>query len=88
MWGADVMTCARRHGVAVAFIGIMLATRAVAAPQSADQQRCLNALTKAGADVVKQQGKSDWKCVRNATRGKVVNLEHDHVPAVTTALVQ
>ena len=31
---------------------------ALAAPQSSDQQGCLNQLTKAGTDVVKQQGKT------------------------------
>jgi uncharacterized protein (DUF1800 family) len=52
-----------------AFAGI-----ALAAPQSSDQQRCLNDLTKAGADVVKHQGKADWKCLRNAARGRTVKL--------------
>ena len=47
---------------------------AVAAPQSSDQQRCLNSLTQSGADVVKHQGKSNWKCLHNATRGNIDNL--------------
>lgn len=47
---------------------------AVAAPQSADQQRCLNHLTKAGADVVKHQGKANWRCLRDAGRGKIDKL--------------
>ena len=53
----------------VAFAGV-----AAAAPQSSDQQRCLNHLTKTGADVVKHQGKSNWKCVHNATRGQTDKL--------------
>jgi uncharacterized protein (DUF1800 family) len=48
--------------------------QAAAAPQSTDQQRCINNLTKAAADVAKQQGKTDWSCVRDAGRGKVDNL--------------
>jgi uncharacterized protein (DUF1800 family) len=47
---------------------------ALAAPQSTDQQRCLNYLTQASADVVKRHGKSNWKCVRNAGRGRVDEL--------------
>jgi uncharacterized protein (DUF1800 family) len=52
-----------------AFAGV-----AVAAPQSTDQQRCLNDLTKSAADVVKHQGKSNRKCLRNATRGTTEKL--------------
>ena len=47
---------------------------ALAAPQSSDQQSCLNHLTKAGADVVKQQGKANWTCLRNAAHGKIDKL--------------
>ncbi|MGH7787220.1 MAG: DUF1800 domain-containing protein [Candidatus Binatia bacterium] len=47
---------------------------ALAAPQSTDQQRCLNHLTKAGADVVRQQGKSNWKCLHYATHGQTDKL--------------
>jgi len=45
-----------------------------AAEQSKDQQRCLNDLTKTGADVVKTQGKADWKCLRYANAGKTDKL--------------
>ena len=61
-----------RHGLALSVL--VSAGVALAAPQSSDQQRCLNQLTKAAADVAKQQGKSDWKCVRNAGRGKIDDL--------------
>ena len=69
----------RTVGALVRAFGLTLAVAAFAAaalavPQSSDQQRCLNNLTKAGADVVRQQGKSNWKCLRNATRGSVDNL--------------
>lgn len=62
--------------LAILMAGALLTWRGpvAAAPQSSDQQRCLNLLTKAGADVVKHQGKSSWKCVRNATRGKIDKL--------------
>ena len=63
---------AQRAAICVAsFAGLVvaLAGGAAAAPQSGDQQHCLTDLTKAGANVVKQQGKSDWKCLRNATHG-------------------
>ena len=60
--------------LAAPFAVAALAGAAFAAPQSSDQQKCLNDLTKAGADVVKYQGKSSWKCVRNATRGRTLKL--------------
>jgi uncharacterized protein (DUF1800 family) len=68
---------AQRAAICIAsFAGLVmaLAGSAAAAPQSADQQHCLTDLTKAGAYVVKQQGKSDWKCLRNATHGSLDRL--------------
>ena len=59
------------------FVAIALLTLAgvsLAVPQTADQQRCLNDLTKGGANVVKHQGKASWKCVRYASRGKTDKL--------------
>lgn len=53
---------------------VLLARSASAAPQSDDQQRCLNDLTKAGAKVVKQQGKANWKCLRDASHGNADRL--------------
>ncbi len=47
---------------------------AVAAPQTTDQQKCLNDVTKAGANVVKTQGKANWKCLRYANQGKTEKL--------------
>jgi len=47
---------------------------ALAAPQSPDQQRCLNHLAKAAADVSKYRGKAAWKCVHYATRGLTQKL--------------
>jgi uncharacterized protein (DUF1800 family) len=60
--------------VASSLLAPGLAAVGHAAPQSADQQRCLNDLTKSGANVVKHQGKSSWKCLRNASRGKTDKL--------------
>ncbi|MEO8605431.1 MAG: DUF1800 domain-containing protein [bacterium] len=62
-----------RH-LAIAMPIVASASLALAAPQSSDQQRCLNHLTKASADVAKQQGKADWKCLHNAARGNTDKL--------------
>jgi len=75
---ADETPGARLNGVALA-VTIMAALTTLAAPvsaavQSKDQQTCLNQLTKAAADVVKQQGKTTWTCLRNAGYGKVDKL--------------
>ena len=73
-------TCAdvrpRAASVVAAAAAVLLAWTppAFAAPQSSDQQGCLNQLTKAGADVVKQQGKTAWSCLRDAAYGKVEKL--------------
>jgi uncharacterized protein (DUF1800 family) len=65
-----------RIGVVAAAIlmATTLAGPALAGPQSSDQQGCLNQLTKAGTDVVKQQGKTTYACLRNAQYGKVDKL--------------
>lgn len=68
------MMHSHRLGVSLLAALLTLPAGALAAPQSNDQQHCLNLLTKSGADVVKHQGKSNWKCVRNATRGKTDKL--------------
>lgn len=52
----------------------LLASGALAAPQSSSQQRCLNHLTKAGSDVVRHQGKANLACLRDAARGRVDDL--------------
>lgn len=63
---------------AAAWVGFLaavcIAGSAAAAPQTTDQQRCLNNLTKAAAGVAKQQGKTDWHCVRDAGGGRTDNL--------------
>ncbi len=56
------------------FAVVLGASVAVAAPQTKDQQNCLNDMTKAGANVVKTQNKSNWKCLRNANKGKTDKL--------------
>lgn len=66
-------TFGRRFTVA-AVAAMAFGGSALAAPQSSDQQKCLNDLTKSGADVVKQQGKTDWSCLRDAAYGKVEKL--------------
>ncbi|MDX2168185.1 MAG: DUF1800 domain-containing protein [Deltaproteobacteria bacterium] len=66
-------TSARIGRLAVLGASLVVST-AQAAVQSTEQQRCLNYLTKAGADVVRQQGKSNWKCLHNAARGKLTQL--------------
>ena len=53
---------------------VALAGTALAAPQSTDQQRCLNHLTKAGGDVVRYQGKANVKCVKYAGQGHTDKL--------------
>ncbi|MEO6029813.1 MAG: DUF1800 domain-containing protein [Candidatus Binatia bacterium] len=60
--------------LAAAILTATFAGAALAAPQSSDQQGCLNQLTKAGTDVVKQQGKTTYTCLRNAQYGKVDKL--------------
>ncbi len=52
----------------------MTATVGLAAPQIKDQQKCLNDVTKAGANVVKTQGKANWKCLRYGNQGKADKL--------------
>jgi len=72
--------CGRRRRVGLAVVSLVvlslhvLASPGWAAPQSTDQQRCLNDLTKTAADVVKHQGKADWKCLHYATRDNVEKL--------------
>lgn len=61
------------------------ATAASAAPQSTEQQRCLNHLAKAGANVVKHQGKSNWKCLHNATHGNTAALGNPGDPLTAQA---
>jgi uncharacterized protein (DUF1800 family) len=60
--------------LAATLVALGFAGSAAAVPQSTEQQRCLNHLTKAGSDVVKQQGKSSRKCLRYASRGNLDNL--------------
>jgi hypothetical protein len=53
---------------------LAVAVPAQAAPQSVDQQRCLNRLTKAAADVVRQQGKANRACLHAALDGHTDKL--------------
>jgi uncharacterized protein (DUF1800 family) len=58
-----------------AFAGVVLACApALAAPQSVLQLRCLNRLGTSGANVVKQQGKANRRCLQDAARGKTDKL--------------
>jgi uncharacterized protein (DUF1800 family) len=45
-----------------------------AAPQSSYQQRCLNDLNRLGARVVKVQGRTNFLCVYDASRGRLDKL--------------
>src|SRR5262245_6767034 len=45
-----------------------------AAPQSSDQQRCVNDMNKYGVRVAKSQNKANVSCVQNAGRGLVTRL--------------
>jgi len=47
---------------------------AYAGAQSADQQRCLTDVNKRASVVVRQQGKANYACVKNAQRGLAVKL--------------
>ncbi len=68
-WTTQIGLLAAAILTATTFAGL-----ALAAPQSSDQQGCVNQLTKAGTDVVKQQGKTTYACLRNAAYGKVDKL--------------
>jgi uncharacterized protein (DUF1800 family) len=63
----------RSAGWALAIVALSGAT-ALGAPQSTLQQRCLTQLSTAGANVVKQQGKVNRKCLQQAARGNVDKL--------------
>src|SRR5262245_5529516 len=45
-----------------------------AAPQSTDQQRCVNDMNKYGLRVAKSQNKANVSCVQNAGRGILIRL--------------
>src|SRR5262245_55318220 len=45
-----------------------------AAPQTSDQQRCINDMNKYGTKVAKSQNKADASCVQNAARGLAFRL--------------
>jgi uncharacterized protein (DUF1800 family) len=47
---------------------------AYAGAQSADRQRCLNDVNKRASVVVRQQGRANFACVKNAQRGLVARL--------------
>src|SRR6266850_2257101 len=53
---------------------LMVARRGGAAPQSGDQQRCINDVNKYGVRVARTQNRADLDCVRNAGRGLTVKL--------------
>jgi hypothetical protein len=44
------------------------------AEQTSEQQKCLNDLTKNGANVVRHQNKANLRCLKDASRGKTSNL--------------
>jgi len=46
----------------------------VNAAQTSDQQSCINEMNKRGSLVVKEQGKNDYGCVRDAGRGNLDKL--------------
>jgi hypothetical protein len=54
-------------------LGVGAGTHAHAA-QSSDQQTCINEMNKRGSLVAKDQGKTDYSCVRDAGRGNVEDL--------------
>jgi len=58
----------------VSAIVALAGATAFAAPQSSLQQRCLTQLGTAAANVAKQQGKVNRKCLQQAARGKVDKL--------------
>jgi len=62
--------------LAVACVSAMLAVppTSPAAPQSSDQQRCVNDMNKYGVRVAKSQNKANVSCVQNAGRGLVTRL--------------
>jgi Protein of unknown function (DUF1800) len=45
-----------------------------AAPQTSDQQRCINDMNKYGTKVAKSQNKANGSCVQNASRGLTFRL--------------
>jgi uncharacterized protein (DUF1800 family) len=45
-----------------------------AAPQSSDQQRCINDMNKYGVRVARRQNRADTDCVSNASRGRADHL--------------
>src|SRR5262245_14539219 len=45
-----------------------------AAPQTSDQQRCINDMNKYGVRVAKSQNKADASCLQNAARGLTFRL--------------
>jgi uncharacterized protein (DUF1800 family) len=70
---SELARCLRLTSLVSLWVAVF-AAGAGAAPQSTDQQRCLNDLTKAGTNVVKQQGKSNWYCLRYAAHGDIDRL--------------
>lgn len=70
----------KNHGrvAAAALAWVLTQPSAVAAGvQSSDQQRCLNALNKAGSKVAATQGKDNAACIRDATRSSLINVDAD-----------
>src|SRR5262245_16515177 len=66
----------RMRPLALLVFAALLATpgQGRAAPQTTDQQRCINDMNKYGVRVAKSQNKTDVSCVQNAGRGLAFRL--------------
>jgi len=72
---SQASTPLRHAALALAALCVTLGHAApVNAAQTSDQQTCINEMNKRGSLVVKEQGKTDYTCVRDAGRGNVANL--------------
>ncbi len=60
--------------VTVLAVGVLATVTRAHAAQTSDQQACINEMNKRGSLVVKEQGKTDYSCVRDAGRGNVQSL--------------
>ena len=54
--------------------GVTVTTKAVAAPQSRDQQRCVVAMNESASDVARVQNKVNLDCVKDAAQGRAERL--------------
>jgi hypothetical protein len=66
--------CARACAVLCLAVAVAAPRAGGAAPQSTEQQRCINDVNKYGVRVARTQNRADLDCVRNAGRGAVSRL--------------